>query len=352
MKPDRADENYQVNILAGVSRTFALTIPQLPAELSRVVSNAYLLCRIADTIEDDRDMPWQLKREFSQMFIKVVTGKEPAASFSEKLYPLLSDSTSEDEKDLIIHTPAVIRITHSLNTRQRSALERCVKIMADGMSRYQELNVKHGLKDQEDMDIYCYHVAGVVGEMLTDLFCDYSTEIDRHYKELMPLAISFGQGLQMTNILKDIWDDKARNMCWLPRDVLSQFGADPDQLNVNNAGPEFRQALGHLVGVAHAHLENALSYTLMIPSHETGIRRFCLWALGMAVLTLRNINKHRDFTSSQQIKISRTSVRATILTTNLLTKHDCLLKYLFRFYSTSLPHTPLPEKLYMQTRAN
>ena len=33
-----------------------------------------------------------------------------------------------------------------------------------------------------------------------------------------------------------------------------------------------------LVGVAHAHLRNALAYTLLIPAAETGIRRFCLWA--------------------------------------------------------------------------
>jgi len=48
-----ADETYQEKILQDVSRTFALTIPQLPPALRRVVSNAYLLCRIADTIEDD-----------------------------------------------------------------------------------------------------------------------------------------------------------------------------------------------------------------------------------------------------------------------------------------------------------
>ena len=37
--------------LEGVSRTFALTIPCLPEDLRDWVGNAYLLCRIADTIE-------------------------------------------------------------------------------------------------------------------------------------------------------------------------------------------------------------------------------------------------------------------------------------------------------------
>ena len=47
------DEGYQDQILPHVSRTFALTIPQLPPRLKTAVTNAYLLCRIADTIEDE-----------------------------------------------------------------------------------------------------------------------------------------------------------------------------------------------------------------------------------------------------------------------------------------------------------
>ena len=49
------DEDYQNRILPHVSRTFALTIPQLPPALRTPVTNAYLLCRIADTIEDEVD---------------------------------------------------------------------------------------------------------------------------------------------------------------------------------------------------------------------------------------------------------------------------------------------------------
>jgi farnesyl-diphosphate farnesyltransferase len=60
------DEIYQSDILTGVSRTFALTIPQLPPALCKVVSNGYLLCRIADTIEDEPGLTLAQKKEFSQ----------------------------------------------------------------------------------------------------------------------------------------------------------------------------------------------------------------------------------------------------------------------------------------------
>ncbi|MGH8477950.1 MAG: phytoene synthase, partial [Methylococcales bacterium] len=45
-----SDLDMQSELLQGVSRTFALTIPRLPKELYAVIANAYLLCRIIDTI--------------------------------------------------------------------------------------------------------------------------------------------------------------------------------------------------------------------------------------------------------------------------------------------------------------
>lgn len=355
--PATADLAYQDRILQGVSRTFALTIPQLPSPLDRVVGNAYLLCRIADTIEDDKHLPYADKRHFSERFIEVVgaeldgqrsgeTGPEDggktgdrqdADRFARDLHPRLSPTATDSERDLVRNTPAVIRITHSFNRIQQAALHRCIRIMADGMARYQEANVANGLKDQQDMDSYCYYVAGVVGEMLTELFCDYSSAINQNHDEMMALAVSFGQGLQMTNILKDIWDDQKRNMCWLPQSVLERYGVELRSGAPLRNGKEFQQALGHLVGVARRHLDNALNYTLLLPGDEVGIRRFCLWALGMAILTLRKINNHRAFTSGNEVKITRGSVRATIISANLLTRHDFLLRWLFNRLAAGLP---------------
>ena len=66
------DVAYQHMILQHVSRTYALTIPQLPEKLRLVVSNAYLHCRIADSIEDDKSMSIEQKKEYADMFIDVV----------------------------------------------------------------------------------------------------------------------------------------------------------------------------------------------------------------------------------------------------------------------------------------
>ncbi|HJX20180.1 MAG TPA: squalene/phytoene synthase family protein, partial [Steroidobacteraceae bacterium] len=71
-----SDEVYQDQILPHVSRTFALTIPQLPPGLRTAVTSAYLLCRIADTIEDEPALSAAETFAFLQRFTAVVYGRE------------------------------------------------------------------------------------------------------------------------------------------------------------------------------------------------------------------------------------------------------------------------------------
>ena len=330
------DTALQASLLNGVSRTFALTIPQLPDRLYSVVANAYLLCRIIDTIEDETSLSAEEKRHFCSEFVEVVKYGADAVSFARELAPRLSDQTIPAEHELIKRIPDVIRITHGFPENQRGALSSCVETMANGMPQFQALGLSDGLSTMDDMDRYCYYVAGCVGEMLATLFCEYSAEIAPHEPTLLKLSVSFGQGLQMTNILKDIWDDRKRGVCWLPRDIFADFGYDLAELSPTRNNQAFRAGLTQLISIAHSHLANALSFTLLIPKHEVGIRNFCLWALGMAVLTLRKIKNNLDFTHSEQVKISRNSVKATVLCSRLCGQHDSLLKLLFTLYGRGL----------------
>lgn len=335
------DDAFQDHLLQGVSRTFALTIPQLPPDLAKSVANAYLLCRIVDTIEDEVALSSQQKRRFCHQFAHVVRGQRPPAVLSEALAPLLSATTLPAEHELIRVIPRVIDITRQLDPEQQEALALCVEIMAGGMVEFQDRDLGAGLSTMKEMDAYCYYVAGVVGEMLTRLFCHYSPEIARQREAMMRLAVSFGQGLQMTNILKDLWDDHDRGVCWLPQEVFDRNGGFPlGELRPGHGDPRFRVGFLELVGIAHGHLRNALSYTLLIPSHETGIREFCLLALGMAVLTLRKIARHPDFSSSAEVKISRRAVKGTILTSRLLRSSNNGLETCFGLVGRGLPFSP------------
>src|SRR4029077_21005741 len=302
-----SDDDFQSQMFQGLSRTFALTIPQLPETLCRVVSNAYLLCRIIDTIEDEPGLSGARKNYFCQQFLRTLTVARNAGSFSRQLAASLSTQTPPAEHELIRNVPRVIRITRSFSEAQREALQRCLHTMAKGMGQFQLRGERHGLQSLEDLDQYCYHVAGVVGQMLTRLFCLHSPEIAKHHDALMDLAVSFGQGLQMTNILKDVWEDYERGACWLPRKIFAEEGFDLSALTTAGNRQGFERGVRRLIGIAHGHLRNATSYSLLIPKQETGIRNFCLWAIGLAVLTLRKINTHIHYTDGRQVKISRAS---------------------------------------------
>lgn len=315
---EAADLDRQEQLLPGVSRTFALTIPELPHPLRVVVTNAYLLCRIADTIEDDSSMTPAQKAEFHQQFRAVLAAEAGATIFAETLFAQLAPDTPPAERELIQQIPAVIRCLRGFTFQQQASLRRCVEIMSKGMPEFQRTASVAGLADMREMEHYCYCVAGVVGEMLTELFCEYSKDIAQRRSELMALAVAFGQGLQMTNILKDFWEDRQRGVCWLPRGLYE-----------NNNPATFAPALQQLSVMAIEKLRQALQYTLLIPSEETGIRRFALWAIGLAILTLRNIYRQPNFRKGSEVKVSRRSVKLVILTTNLLCRQDRLLTYLF-----------------------
>jgi len=332
---------YQWQILEGVSRSFALTIPQLPAGLSDIIANAYLLCRIIDTIEDEEGLGIEQKRFFLQEFIGVTNGEISAAKFADALFPLLSNGTSPAERDLIRNTHRVISVTRNFTEKQQLILERCIRIMSKGMERFQENKRPDGLENLTDLDNYCYYVAGVVGELLTELFCDYSEKIAKNRETMLKLAISFGQGLQMTNILKDLWEDKKNGVCWLPQDVFSRVGFDLKDLAQGHYCPAFGVGLSELIAIAHAHLRNALSYTLLIPRHEKGIRKFCLWAIGMAIFTLKNIEHRRNFSAGNEVKISHNTVKMIIAVTNSTLRSNLLLKILFNLSARGLPLSEL-----------
>lgn len=318
--------SFQRQALLGVSRTFALTIPQLPEPLRTVIGNAYLLCRIADTVEDEPTLTSEEKARFLGRFVDVVAGRTSATDFAAELHPLLSDATSAAERDLVRKTSSVVSLTRSLRHRQQNAIQRCIRIMAAGTADFSNGSAR-GLTTVRELDRYCYHVAGVVGETITELLCEYSGEIAERGYYLRAQAADFGRALQLVNIIKDLWEDRARGVCWLPRDAFPRVDLSTDG---KWTGHDFEAGILKLVDRARGCLEHAFEYTLLIPPRETGVRRFLLWTLGLAVLTLRRIHAQPGFPTGDTVKISRRQVRGVVFATSTLARWNGALRWLFR----------------------
>ncbi len=316
--------------LQQVSRTFALTIPVLPMPLADWVGNAYLLCRIVDTIEDDAHLCCMEKQRHIDAYVTALQGRGDVALWSHQLATALSPITPAGEQALIVDIPAVLARLFSFPLSVQQILIQGVSIMSRGMSLQQ---AQFMIAERGDLDRYCYHVAGVVGELLTELFSVYRPSLSQQKNELLPLAVSFGEGLQLTNILKDVQEDASRGVCWLPQQELAaipQFveAMEPPQ-----------QLMDEYVALAHGHLLDAVRFTLQLPRSESGMRQFCLWAIGMALLTLRRVHANPLRNRSTQVKISRRQVKGVILTCKLAGWSNSLLNLYFKWLGRSLPLT-------------
>jgi len=309
-----ADLAYQKAILGSVSRTFALTIPLLPPSIEKVVGNTYLLCRIVDTIEDAGELNAQAKQMLSALFLDAVLEKSPVDTFVNPCLEALQNYGNQDELDLISHTPTILRILHTCTSQDQEAVSRCVSIMSEGMSFFHGKQNQAGLHDLPEFEQYCYVVAGVVGELLTTIFSNHSPLFKERIAGHEDLAIAFGQALQMTNILKDSPEDKARGVSWKPVGISQS----------------------DLLKLAYQKLQDSLNYILLIPKQESGIRRFCFLAFGLAVMTLSKIATRTEFSSKDEVKLSRKTVMSFYSFTKIAVRSDGLMKAFFYLFSKSL----------------
>lgn len=329
---DQAD-NYLKILFPRVSRTFALTVPELPIPLRRVVMNAYLLARTLDTIEDDNALTLDQKFYYGRRLVEIVTGHEKAKEFALELAPQLSTETNEAERELMSNLALVIKIKQSFTQLQQQAIERCISIMWEGMQNFLKRRSLNGLETLDEMNDYCYHAAGVVGEMLTDLFCDYTPELAPHYSEMKKLSISFGRALQTINILYDQWEDREEGLCWLPRDI---YGLELNTLKPENYNETYENAQKKLISIAYKNLREALQYTLIIPHSESGIRRFCYWTITLSLFALRRIYNKPDFTKNVEVKIPRHWIFAMIIVTRICGTGNRVLTAFFNIVSPKI----------------
>ena len=79
----------------------------------------------------------------------------------------------------------------------------------------------------DELYVYCYRVAGTVGLMVLPIM---GTAEGATLEEALDPALSLGVALQLTNILRDVGEDRARQRIYLPREDLQRFGVSETAL--------------------------------------------------------------------------------------------------------------------------
>jgi 15-cis-phytoene synthase len=102
-----------------------------------------------------------------------------------------------------------------------------------------------------DLRTFCYHVASVVGLMMTRVF-------GYHDRAAFPYAEDLGIGMQLTNILRDVDEDwRLRGKIYLPLDEMQAFGISVEDIDARLLNTQMKEFLRFQVQRAHSYFENA-----------------------------------------------------------------------------------------------
>jgi len=209
-------------LLEKTSRTFALSIPVLPEPTRREVMIAYLLFRVADTFEDASHWPPEDRIGALADFKALLESysREKAQSLSRS-WVERRVAHHEGYQELMSEVPFVLDSFFALSPGAIAPIRKHVIRSADGMAsivartRGGELTL-HSVQDLKD---YCYIVAGIVGEMLTELFLLGRPGLSGIATSLRERAATFGEALQLVNILTDSAVDAEEGRRYLPAEV-------------------------------------------------------------------------------------------------------------------------------------
>ncbi|MBM3848221.1 MAG: squalene synthase HpnD, partial [Verrucomicrobia bacterium] len=105
-------------------------------------------------------------------------------------------------------------------------------------------------QNQEQLDLYCYRVASVVGLLSIEIF-GYTNPACREY------AIHLGKALQLTNILRDVRSDAERGRIYLPLDALQQHRVSEGEILRHAYSDRFRALAESMAGLARDHYATA-----------------------------------------------------------------------------------------------
>ncbi|HYP47352.1 MAG TPA: phytoene/squalene synthase family protein [Thermoleophilaceae bacterium] len=166
------------------ARTFALACRLLPSDVQDDVYRLYLVFRVLDDLVDEHD-----------------PGAATAVAAVEDWCRDGSVTTRET---------AVLADLSRRHPIPREAMADFCLGMRDDIAQ-----ARHAT--EEDLDRYCYRVAGTVGLVMAALLGTSSPAAGRH-------AAALGKAMQRTNILRDIDEDLAAGRLFLAEETVARFG--------------------------------------------------------------------------------------------------------------------------------
>ncbi|MFB6221778.1 MAG: phytoene/squalene synthase family protein [Halolamina sp.] len=320
-RPDvpSADLAWCHEAVQDVSRTFALTVDVLDEPMSSYICLGYLLCRVADTVEDASHIPPEEQAELLRQYNAALDPSDDAdiGAFSRNVTEWLpEDAEREADWEVVDQAPRVVRTFEALPADVREAITPPVREMVSGMSDFVERYADDGglrIADRRELEEYCYYAAGTVGNLITNLVTRGDIDPDRE-RTLYDTAEEFGLLLQLVNVSKDVYDDyEHENNVYLPDEWLDAEGVDQDEV----LDPDQQQGVAAVVrrttDLARTYVDGAQTYLQHVPLRDGNTLE--AWAVPflLAVGTLRELQETpEDALTGAGVKVSREEVFAVV----------------------------------------
>jgi phytoene synthase len=214
---------------AASGSSFYYSFVFLPPETRRAITAFYALCRDLDDVVDEC-------HERALAEVKLAWWREEIGRFAAgaPTHPA-TRALADTERGRAVESALLLEIV-------------------DGMAMDLE-HVRYA--DFKSLKLYCYRVAGVVGEIAASIFDGTRGDHDRPVRRY---AHELGLAFQLTNIIRDVGEDARRGRIYLPLDEMARFGvAEADLLNGRDSDA-FKALMQFQYERAVAHYESALAH--------------------------------------------------------------------------------------------
>ena len=303
------------SILEGTSRSFYLSLKELPREIRKQVSLLYMLARTSDTIAASEGGEPEDLLQALESYNEFTQGNSAEAPDLEELSEFQSNIS---EGLLLKNVGKVVSNISQFSESDQESIRNCLGIIIGGqildLKRFSSgVNGIPSIEENDELDDYAYRVAGSVGEFWTQMSLDHLFKIkEENEAEIFENGVRFGKALQMINILRDIPADLELGRCYIPRRSLDEHGMSPSDLLDSSKMESFRPLYNEYLDLTDQHLDSAVQYIEMLPHSQFRLRGSCMLPVIIGKKTVSLLRGRNVLDPEKKVKISRSEVKEVV----------------------------------------
>jgi farnesyl-diphosphate farnesyltransferase len=316
----KANEQSLIN----QSRSFSLPVLNLDDRFRIPVMVEYNLNKTIDTIEDSTGLEADEKIHLITTFCTYLE----RGSHSSAVQNRMLEVTPAEEAFVFKNYESTINLYNTMSNKERELARRWTGEMAKGMCTF----LKKTIDTHQDLNEYCYYVAGTVGLYLTNLLKLKGSNVsDDIFERLSVNAVSFGLFQQKLNVIRDFVEDRVtkKRSFW----PLSYFAQEKDNVKILNR---------MCFDVLKNDIPGAIEYFKFLPPGNDSYDYFIRFILCSGIEYWKMLKSERSIFSETKVKLTRVFIQNLYGTVSSQTKEE-FLDYCQRFSQEEISNWPKDE---------